>query len=398
MDVGLLVAADEADGLLDALFGLVVDLFVLSIQWYFRTSGFPVLIPVHFLPDALQDLKQSPIFFPSQVCLGPDDLDEEELDELDSEDLGGFVGLLDGLLELFLEQWYFLTEGSPVFIRVHFLPDALQVLKQSPIAFPSHVFPFVVVEDDPALFGEAVVLGLTVVLGSVGGSVLVRDSVVVLDLVVLGFAVAVLVGRLVSVLGFVVDLLVGELDELDSVAGFDFDELPLDVALGLILDAVLLQWYFRIEGSPVFIRVHFLSDALQVLKQSVISFPSQVDLASFEPSFVSLFNFFLACSHCHFPSALAHLSLYLEHSLLQSVNFSKVFLPSLLVVNGFDGGFDGFEDDWLEVGFEDDGGFGEVVFDVVLGFLNDEDPNFSLHPYVSGLKLTNEHLISFFVQ
>ena len=183
MDVGLLVATDEPDGLLDALFGLVVDLFVLSIQWYFRTSGFPVLIRVHVLPDALQDLKQSPIFFPSQVCLGPDELDEEELDELESEDLGGFVGLLDGLLELFLEQWYFLTEGSPVFIRVHFLPDALQVLKQSPIAFPSHVFPFVVVEDDPALFGEAVVL----------------------DLVVFGFADAVLVGRLVSLLGFVAD-------------------------------------------------------------------------------------------------------------------------------------------------------------------------------------------------
>ena len=331
---------------------------------------------------------------PSQVCLEPDLLEdsdeEEELDELDSEALDDFVGLLVGLLELLLEQWYFLTEGSPVFIRVHFLPDALQVLKQSPIVFPSHVFPFVVVEDDPALFGEAVVLGLVVVLGFVGGSVflLVGDSVEVL-----GFAFEVLVGRLLSVLGFVVDLLVGELDELDSVAGFDFDELPLDVALGLLVDAVLLQWYFRIEGSPVFIRVHFLPDALQVLKQSVISFPSQVDLGSCEPSFVSFFNFFLACSHCHFPSVLAHLSLYLEHSLLQSVNFSKVFLPSLLGFDGFDGGFDGFE-----VGFEDEVGFGRVVFDVVLGFLNDEDPNFPLHPYVSGLKLTNEHLISFFAQ
>ena len=321
-------------------------------------------------------------------------LDEEELDELDSEDSGGCVGLLVALLELLLEQWYFLTEESPVFILVHFLPDALQVLKQSPIAFPSHVFPFVVVGDD-GLSGEIVVLGLAVVLGFAGGSVfvLVGDSVVELDLVVLGFAVVVLVGRLVSILGFVADLLVGELDELDSLAGFDFDEFPLDVALGLLVDAVLLQWYFRIEGSPVFMRVHFLPDALQVLKQSVISFPSQVDLALFSPSFVSLFNFFLACSHCHFPSALAHLSLYLEHSLLQSVNFSKVFLPSLL--DGFDV-VDGFEVDWLEVGFEV--GFGRLVFDVVLGFLNDEDPNFSLHPYVSGLKLTNEHLISFFVQ
>ena len=62
---------------------------------------------------------------------------------------------------------------------------------------------------------------------------------------------------------------------------------------------------------------------------------------------------------------------------------------------GFDA-VDGFEVDWLEVGFEDE--VGEMVFDVVLGFLNDEDPNFSLHPYVSGFKLTNEHLISFFAQ
>ena len=129
------------------------------------------------------------------------------------------------------------------------------------------------------------------------------------------------------------------------------------------------------------------------MKQSVISFPSHTDLVSFEPSFVSLFNFFLACSHCHFPSALAHLSLYFEHSLLQSVSFSKVFLPSFF--DGFDA-VDGVEVDWLEVGFEDEVGFG--VFDVVLGFLNDEDPNFSLHPYVSGFKLTNEHLISFFAQ
>ena len=269
---------------------------------------------------------------------------------------------------------------------MHFLPDALQVLKQSPIVFPSHVFLLVVGDDEPEV---AVVLSLAVVLGFVEGSalVLVGVLVVVFDLVVvLGFTVVV-VGRLLFELGLVVDLLVGVLDELDLLVGFDFDELPLDVALGLLLDALLLQWYFRIEGSPVFIRVHFLPDALQVLKHSVISFPSHVDLA-FEPSLVSLFNFFLACSHCHLPSALAHLSLYFEHSLLQSVSFSKVFLPSF--VDGFNAV------DGLEVGFEDDVGFG--VFDVVLGFLNDEDPNFSLHPYVSGFKLTNEHLISFFAQ
>ena len=381
------LADDVPDDLLDdPLLDLEEDVFVLSIQWYFLTEGSPVFIRVHFLPDALQDLKQSPIFLPSQVCLEPDVLADEELDELDSEDFGDFVGVLVGLLKLLSEQWYFLTEGSPVFIRVHFLPDALQVLKQSPIVFPSQVFLPVVVEDEPEV---AVVLGLAVVLGFAVGSalVLVGGLVVVLDLeVVLGFAVVV-VGRLVFALGLVVDLLVGVLDELDALEGFDFDELPLDVPLGLLVDALLLQWYFRIEGSPVFIRVHFLPDALQVLKQSVISFPSHVDLDSFEPSFVSLFNFFFACSHCHFPSSLEHLSLYFEHSLLQSVNVSKVFLPSF-----FDGfvAFDGFEVDWLEVGFG--------VFDVVLGFLNDEDPNFSLHPYVSGFKLTNEHLISFFVQ
>ena len=120
------------------------------------------------------------------------------------------------------------------------------------------------------------------------------------------------------------------------------------------------------------------------MKQSVISFPSHTDLVSFDPSFVT---FFLACSHCHFPSALEHLSLYFEYSLLQSVNFSKVFLPSF--VDGFDA-VDGFEVDGLEVGFG--------VFDAVLGFLYNEDPNFFLHPYVSGFKLTNEHLISFFAQ
>ena len=163
--------------------------------------------------------------------------------------------------------------------------------------------------------------------------------------------------------------------------------------LGLPADALLLQWNFRIDGLPVFIRMHFLPDALQVLKQSVISFPSQVDFTSFEPSFVSVVNFFFACSHCHFPAAaLAHLSLYFEHSFLHSVNFSKVFLPSLL--DGFDV-VDGFEVDWVEdgfedeVGFDDEVGFGRVVF---------EDPNFSLHPYLSGFKLTNEHLISFFKQ
>ena len=133
--------------------------------------------------------------------------------------------------------------------------------------------------------------------------------------------------------------------------------------------------------------MHFFPDALQVLKQSVISFPFQVDLTSFEPSLVSVVNFCFACSHCHFPAAaLAHLSLYFEHSFLQSISFSKVFLP--FVLDGFDV-VDGFEVDWLEEGFEDEVGFGRVVF---------EDPNFSLHPYVSGFKLTNEHLISFFVQ
>ena len=236
---------DELDELDSEDFGDFVGLLVgllklLSEQWYFLTEGSPVFIRVHFLPDALQDLKQSPIFLPSQVCLEPDVLDDEELDDLDSEDFGDFVGLLVGLLKLLSEQWYFFTEGSPVFIRVHFLPDALQVLKQSPIVFPSHVFPLVVVGDEPEV---AMVLGLAVVLGFVDGSalVLVGVLVVVFDLVVVLGLVVVAVGRLVFALGLVVDLLVGVLDELDALEGFDFDELSLDVALGLLVDTLLLQ-------------------------------------------------------------------------------------------------------------------------------------------------------------
>ena len=99
------LAADVPDNLLDdPLLDLGVDVLLLSIQWYFLTEGSPVFIRVHFLPDALQDLKQSPIFLPSQVCLEPGVLDDEELDELDSEDFGDFVGPLVGLLKLLSEQ------------------------------------------------------------------------------------------------------------------------------------------------------------------------------------------------------------------------------------------------------------------------------------------------------
>ena len=49
------------------------------------------------------------------------------------------------------------------------------------------------------------------------------------------------------------------------------------------LALISLQWYFRIVGSPVFIRMHFLPDALHVLKQSAISFPYQLDFASDVP-------------------------------------------------------------------------------------------------------------------
>ena len=45
------------------------------------------------------------------------------------------------------------------------------------------------------------------------------------------------------------------------------------------LALVSLQWYLRIVGSPVFIRMHFLPDALHDLKQSAISFPSQLGFA-----------------------------------------------------------------------------------------------------------------------
>ena len=38
-------------------------------------------------------------------------------------------------------QWYFRTDESLVFIRVHFLPEALHDLKQVPNSLPSHVDP-----------------------------------------------------------------------------------------------------------------------------------------------------------------------------------------------------------------------------------------------------------------
>ena len=40
----------------------------------------------HFLPDSLQDLKQSPIFFPSQVFPEPDALDDDESAVVDFDD------------------------------------------------------------------------------------------------------------------------------------------------------------------------------------------------------------------------------------------------------------------------------------------------------------------------
>ena len=73
-------------------------------QWYFRISGFPVFIRTHLFPDALQVLKQSPIFFPSQLCLAPDRPNDEELDKLEFGDLGDFVGLFVDLLKLPSEQ------------------------------------------------------------------------------------------------------------------------------------------------------------------------------------------------------------------------------------------------------------------------------------------------------
>ena len=67
------------------------------VQWYFRTEGSPVFIRIHFLPDALQDLKQSPISFPSQLDFV---LDIEDPDELEYErcPLGGDVPPLDDAL------------------------------------------------------------------------------------------------------------------------------------------------------------------------------------------------------------------------------------------------------------------------------------------------------------
>ena len=59
------------------------------------------------------------------------------------------------------------------------------------------------------------------------------------------------------------------------------DESPLDGKFDLLDEVlVILQWYFRIDGSPVFIRMHFLPDALHDLKQLAISFPSQVDFVT----------------------------------------------------------------------------------------------------------------------
>ena len=174
-------------------------------------------------------------------------------------------------------------------------------MKQSPIAFPSHVilaeelevlaevelevglFGFEVsivaeLEDDADLLGEEVLLLEAVV---------VRRGVAVLGLVV-GLLVG-LIGLLVGMDGLFVDI-VGflvdkrgpeEVFESDVVDPSLDDESPLDGGLDP-LDEVLvtLQWYFRMDGSPVFIRMHFLPDALHDLKQLAISFPSQVDFVT----------------------------------------------------------------------------------------------------------------------
>ena len=180
-------------------------------------------------------------------------------------------------------------DGSPVFIRTHFLPEALQDLKQSPIAFPSHVilaeelevlaevelevglFGFEVsvvaeLEDDADLLGEEVLLLEAVV---------VRRGVAVLGLVV-GLLVG-LIGLLVGMNGLFVDIV----GFLDDKRGLVDDESPLDGGLDPLDEVlVMLQWYFRMDGSPVFIRMHFLPDALHDLKQLAISFPSQVDFVT----------------------------------------------------------------------------------------------------------------------
>ena len=129
------------------------------------------------------------------------------------------------------------------------------------------------------------------------------------------------------------------------------------------VEAVVLsvQWNIRTDASPVFIRVHFLPFDLHDFRQAPNSFPFQVDFVVVDSVVESCF--FPGCTHCHLLSARPHLSLYFVHSLLQSVNFSKVFLPSFTFVS-----------------------FSE--FSGRLGVL----PIFDLQPYVRGFRLIKEHL------
>ena len=89
-------------------------------------------------------------------------------------------------------------------------------------------------------------------------------------------------GLLVDIVGFLVDKRAPEeVFESDVVDPSLDDESPLDGGLDPLDEVlVMLQWYFRMDGSPVFIRMHFLPDALHDLKQLAISFPSQVDFVT----------------------------------------------------------------------------------------------------------------------
>ena len=110
----------------------------------------------------------------------------------------------------------------------------------------------------------------------------------------------VIVGLLVDIVGlravndgFMVDFPELPADEWDLVTVFDCVLPPLGneralVVFDLLAVVLVVQWYFRIAGSPVFIRIHFLPDALQDLKQSAIAFPSHIVLVVVIVAFVVL--------------------------------------------------------------------------------------------------------------
>ena len=133
-------------------------------------------------------------------------------------------------------------------------------MKQSPIAFPSHV----ILAEELEVLAE-----------------------VELEVGLFGFEVSIVAeledhADLVDIVGFLVDKRgPEEVFESDVVDPSLDDESPLDGGLDPLDEVlVMLQWYFRMDGSPVFIRMHFLPDALHDLKQLAISFPSQVDFVT----------------------------------------------------------------------------------------------------------------------